>query len=109
LPEDHPVHFIIEAVEKLDASGFKVNGAGGGSERRPPDMTGMSPPYCQSTGRVSSRMVEAAAYTDVAARCIRRNKAHSEHSVICRFRTGNRQGVKDTRERGRARRGELQA
>jgi hypothetical protein len=76
-------------VEKLDASGFKVNGAGGGSERRPPDMTVMSPPYCQSTRRMASRVMEA------AARCIRGNKAHSEHSVICRFRTGNRQGFKE--------------
>jgi hypothetical protein len=30
LPEDQLVHFIIEAVEQLDVSPFKVNGSGKG-------------------------------------------------------------------------------
>jgi hypothetical protein len=31
IPEDHPVHFILEAIEQLDVSGFKVNQTGSGS------------------------------------------------------------------------------
>ncbi|MDR1174454.1 MAG: hypothetical protein LBK83_03130 [Treponema sp.] len=38
LPENHLVHFIIEAVERLDLSAFKVNETGSGSGQYPPMM-----------------------------------------------------------------------
>ncbi|MDR2053897.1 MAG: hypothetical protein LBP80_10840 [Treponema sp.] len=38
IPENHLVHFIIEAVEQLDVSSFKVNDTGSGSEQYPPAM-----------------------------------------------------------------------
>jgi hypothetical protein len=35
IAEDHLVYFIVEAVEQLDVSGFKVNATGSGSEQYP--------------------------------------------------------------------------
>jgi transposase len=135
IPENHPVHFIIETAGKLDVSGFKVNETGSGSRQFPPRMMAALPLYCYATGRMSSRVIEEATYTDVAVRFICGNRAHPGHTVICRFRTENREGFKelfakaqgksasdgvfeergehqrgqdeDTRERGQAQRGEL--
>ncbi|MDR1175501.1 MAG: transposase, partial [Treponema sp.] len=95
LPENHLVHFIIEAVEQLDVSAFKVNDSGSGSEQYPPGMMVMLLLYCYATGRMSSRVIEAATYSDVAVRYICGNRAHPDHTVICRFRTENREGVKE--------------
>jgi hypothetical protein len=50
LPEDHLVHFIIEAVEQLDVSSFKVNESG--SEQYPPEMMVILLLYCYATGPV---------------------------------------------------------
>ena len=41
-------------------------------------------------GADASRVIEEATYTDVAARYICGNRAHPDHTVICRFRSGNR-------------------
>jgi transposase len=65
-----------------------------GSEQYPPEMMVMLPVYCYATGRMSSRVIEEATYTDVAVRYICGNRAHPDHSVICRFRTENREGFK---------------
>jgi transposase len=92
IPEDHLVHFIIEAVEQLDVSVFKVNHSGSGSEQYPPGMMAMLLLYCYATGRMSSRVIEGATYSDVAVRYICGNTAHPDHTVICRFRTENREG-----------------
>jgi transposase len=58
LPENHPVHFIVEAVEGLDVSSFKVNETGSGNEQYPPAMMVMLL-YYYATGRMSSRVYEA--------------------------------------------------
>jgi hypothetical protein len=36
--EGHHAHFVIEAIEQLYLSGFKVNTTGSESERYPPEM-----------------------------------------------------------------------
>jgi transposase len=95
LPENHLVHFIVEAVEGLDMSGFKVNETGSGSEQYPSAMMVMLVLYCYATGRMSSRVIEEATYSDVAARYICGNRGHPDHTVVCRFRTENREGFKD--------------
>jgi transposase len=95
IAEDHLVHFIVEAIEQLDVRGFKVNATGSGSEQYPPEMMMMVLVYCYATGRMSSRVIEEATYTDVAVRYICGNTAHPDHSVICRFRTDNREGFKE--------------
>jgi transposase len=94
-PENHLVHFIIEAVEKLDMSGFKVNETGSGSRQYPPEMMVALLLYCYATGRMSSRVTGEATHTDVAVRFICGNRAHPDHTVICRFRTENREGFKE--------------
>jgi transposase len=38
LPEDHLVYFIVDAVNQINLSGFKVNKRGSGSEQFPPEM-----------------------------------------------------------------------
>jgi transposase len=94
LPEDHLVHFIIEAVGGLELSAFKVNTSGSGSEQYPPEMMVILLLYCYATGRISSRVIEEASYTDVAVRYICGNRAHPDHTVICRFRTENKEAFK---------------
>ena len=91
VPENHIVHFIIDAVMKLDIRNFKVNENGSGDEQYPPEMMLALLIYCYVTKRMSSRAIEAATYMDIGARYICGNKAHPDHSVICRFRTGNRE------------------
>jgi hypothetical protein len=43
IAEDHLVHFVVEAIEQLDISGFKVNETGSGSEQYPPEMMATLP------------------------------------------------------------------
>jgi transposase len=95
IPEDHLVHFIIDAIEQLNISGFKVNHTGSGSEQYPPEMMLSLLLYCYATRRMSSRVIEEATYTDVAVRYICGNQAHPDHTVICRFRGENREGFKE--------------
>ena len=38
LPENHLVHFVVDAVNEIDVSSFKVNKRGCGSEQYPPQM-----------------------------------------------------------------------
>jgi transposase len=66
IAEDHSARFIIDAIEQLNLSGFKVNDTGSGSERYPPAMMVTPLVYCYATGRMSSRVIEEATYTDVA-------------------------------------------
>jgi transposase len=72
-----------------------VNTTGSGSEQYPPEMMVSLLLYCYATGRMSSRVIEEASYSDVAVRYICGNSAHPDHSVICRFRTENREAFKD--------------
>jgi transposase len=72
-----------------------VNTTGSGSEQYPPAMMASLLLYCYATGRMSSRVIEEATYSDVAVRYICGNSAHPDHSVICRFRTEHREAFKD--------------
>ena len=66
LPNNHIVHFIIDAVEHLELKKFKVNERGTGSEQYPPNMMLSLLIYCYATGRFSSRSIEQATYDDIA-------------------------------------------
>jgi transposase len=72
---------------------FSVNWRGSGSEQYPPAMMLALLIYCYATGRSSSRQIEAATYSDVAVRYLCAN-THPDHSVICTFRTQNRDAFK---------------
>lgn len=89
LPEDHLVHFIIETVESLDTSAFRINVRGTGHAQYPPSMMLALLTYCYATGRFSSREIEQASYFDVAVRYVCA-QTHPDHDTICTFRRVNR-------------------
>jgi transposase len=95
LPENHLVHFIIDAAEQIEEDKFKVNTRGSGDEQYPPQMMPALLIYCYATGTFSSRRIEAATYSEIAAMYIRAGKAHPDHSVICDFRTRNKEAFKE--------------
>jgi transposase len=75
VPENHIVHFIIDAVGKPDIRNFKVNESGSGDRQYPPGMMPALLIYCYITKRMSSRAIEEAAHMDVGARYICGNEA----------------------------------
>src|SRR5215469_14395408 len=96
LPENHLVHFVIDAVNQIGVNGFKINNRGSGSEQYPPEMMLALLVYSYATGRFGSRTIEAATYTDVALRYICGGSAHPDHSIICAFRTDNKEAFEET-------------
>ncbi len=89
LPENHLVHFIVETVESLDTSAFKINVRGTGHAQYPPSMMLELLTYSYLTGRFSSREIEQATYFDVAVRYVCA-QTHPDHDTICTFRRENR-------------------
>jgi len=88
VPQEHIVHFILDAAEQIPTSHFRSNERGTGSEQYPPAMMLALLIYCYATGRFGSRTIEAATYSDVAVRYLCAN-LHPDHSSICEFRTAN--------------------
>jgi transposase len=88
VPQDHIVHFILEAVEPIPTAHFQVNERGTGNEQYPPTMMLALLIYCYATGRFGSRTIEAATFSDVAVRYVCAN-LHPDHSSICEFRVVN--------------------
>ena len=88
VPENHIVHFILDAASSLDLSEFHINHRGTGSRQYPPEMMLALLIYCYSTGRFSSRVIEEASYSDVIVRYICGNE-HPDHDTICTFRRTN--------------------
>src|SRR2546422_952307 len=88
LPDDHLVHFIVDAVDQIPTTHFQVNDRGTGSEQYPPTLLLALLIYCYATGRFGSRTIEAATYSDVAVRYVCAN-LHPDHSSICEFRVVN--------------------
>jgi transposase len=95
LPENHLVHFVVDAVSQIGLSNFKVNKRGTGNEQYPPEMMLALLVYSYATGRFGSRTIEAATYTDVAMRYICGGAAHPDHSVICAFRKDNKEAFEE--------------
>ncbi len=60
VPEDHLIHFIMEAVGLLDLWPARVNHRGTGSDQYPPSMMLGLLIYCYATGTFSSRNEAAA-------------------------------------------------
>src|SRR6266436_911943 len=89
VPQDHIVHFIVDAVEQIPTAHFRVNDRGTGSEQYPPTMMLALLIYCYATGRFGSRTIEAATHSDVAVRYLCANH-HPDHASICAFRTANK-------------------
>jgi transposase len=89
IPEDHLVHFILDAVDSLPLTGLRVNERGSGDPQFPPRMMLSLLCYCYATGTFSSRAIERATYTDVAVRCLTAD-THPDHDTICEFRKQNK-------------------
>jgi transposase len=96
LPENHLVHFIIDAIGHIDISTFKINKRGSGDEQFPPAMMLAMLSYSYIPGRFGSRTIEASTYTDVAMRYICADKVHPDHSVICSFRKDNKEAFEES-------------
>jgi transposase len=90
VPASQIVHFILDAVEQLPITDFRVNDRGSGSEQCPPRMMLALLIYCYATGRFGSRTIEAASYRAVAVRYLCANH-HPDHDSICTFRATNKQ------------------
>jgi transposase len=90
-PQNHLANFIVDIVENLTLTRFKVNTRGTGSEQYPPAMMLALLVYCYAVGIFGSRRIEQATYTDVAVRYICGGRAHPDYSVICAFRRENKE------------------
>lgn len=88
--DDHIVHFLIDAVDRLPAEYFSTNERGTGDEQYPPRMLLLLLIYCYATGRFSSRVIEDATWSDVVVRYICGGTLHPDHDTICTFRRKNR-------------------
>jgi transposase len=88
VPDNHIVHFILDAVEQIPTERFQVNDRGTGSPQYPPALLLALLIYCYATGRFGSRTIEAATHSDVAVRYLCAN-LHPDHSSICEFRVAN--------------------
>ena len=89
VPEDHLVHFIMDAVGLLDLGTARVNDRGTGSEQYPPGMMLGLLIYCYATGSFSSRRIERLTHENVAVRLLCADR-HPDHDSICTFRRDNR-------------------
>jgi len=89
VPENHLVHFVIDAVGQLEVRAAKVNERGSGDEQYPPQMMLGLLIYCYASGVFSSRAIEAMTYDSVAVRYLC-GDTHADHDTICAFRRENR-------------------
>jgi transposase len=88
LPEGHLVHFILDVIEGLDLSRFKVNHRGTGSPQYPPSLLLALLVYSYATGTFSSRRIEQNTYESVPVRVLCADE-HPDHDTICTFRREN--------------------
>ena len=95
VPEDDLVHFIIEAVERVDMKKFAVNQSGSGSAQYDPRMMLALMIYCYANRIMASRKIEQATHLNVCVRFVAVNK-HPDHDTICRFRRENFAAIEET-------------
>ena len=88
VPDDHLVHFILDAVAALDLRRVKVNERGTGSEQYPPTMMLALLIYSYATGTFGSRRIEQSTHDSVPVRLLTAD-THPDHDTICTFRREN--------------------
>jgi transposase len=88
IPEDDLAHVVLEAVDLVDLSVFKVNRRGTGSAQYHPRMMLALLIYCYANGIFSSRRIERATYRDIGVRFVAANR-HPDHDTIASFRREN--------------------
>ncbi len=89
LPDDHLVHFVLDAVAALDLRGFRVNARGTGDEQFPPSLMLALLIYSYATGTFGSRRIEQSTYDRVPVRVLTAD-SHPDHATICAFRAQNK-------------------
>jgi transposase len=89
VPENHLVHFVMDAVKMLDLGPARINHRGTGDAQYPPAMMLGLLIYCYATGTFSSRKIERLTHENVAVRYLCAD-THPDHDSICEFRRGNR-------------------
>ena len=72
VPANPLAHFILDAVETIEVSAFKVNGRGTGDAQYPPSMLLGLLVCSYATGVFSSRRIEQSSYDNVAVRLLHR-------------------------------------
>ena len=82
VPEDDLAHFVLEAVNRVSMSRFKVNHRGTGSAQYHPQMMLALLIYCYANGKFGSRRIERATFRDIGVRFITAN-THPDHDTIC--------------------------
>lgn len=95
IAEDDLVHFVIEAVERVDMAAFKVNHRGTGSAQYHPRMMLALLIYCYANGIFSSRRIERATYRDIGVRFVAANR-HPDHDTIASFRRDNEVAIAES-------------
>jgi len=90
VPEDHMVHFIMDAVKLLNLDQARVNERGTGDAQYPPSLMLGLLVYCYATGTFSSRRIERLTYDSVAVRYLCAD-THPDHDSICKFRRENKE------------------
>ena len=94
LPENHIIHFIIDAVEAVSANvSFHLNKRGSGSKQFNPEMMMELLIYSYCTKRFSSYAIEKATYTDIPTIYITAME-HPDHNTINNFRKNNKEAFK---------------
>ena len=89
VPEDHLVHFVIDAVEQLDLRCARINERGSGSAQYPPATMLALLVYSYATGTFASRRIEQSTFDSVAVRYLCAD-THPDHDTLCAFRRENR-------------------
>jgi transposase len=88
VPEDHLVHFMLEAVAQLDLRTARVNERGSGSAQYPPALLLALLVYSYASGVFSSRQIERSTHDSVAVRVLCAD-THPDHDTLCTFRREN--------------------
>ena len=88
VPDNHMVHFVMDAVKVLKLDDAKLNVRGTGSAQYPPSMMLGLLIYCYATGTFSSRKIEQLSHDSVAVRYLCAQH-HPDHDSICKFRRDN--------------------
>ena len=88
--EDDLAHFVVEAVERVSISAFKVNDRGTGKTRYHRRMMLALLIYCYANGLFPSRRIERATHRGVAVRFI----AADQHRTMTQSRRSGARTVK---------------
>lgn len=90
VPENHLVHFVMDAVGLLNLGSAQTNHRGTGSAQYPPSMMLGLLIYCYCSGTFSSRKIEGLTYDSVPVRYLCAD-THPDHDSICKFRRENKE------------------